>query len=91
MLNRENPLLTLTSGCDIICEYCPNNLNGICDSDSKVSGIDRRCLESLGLSFGEKLLWYELKAFAYEKIISQNKIPNVCLNCQWRSLCGKSE
>lgn len=89
ILNTENPLLTLTNGCDVICEYCPNNIDGICNSECKVGRIDRRCLESYGLDFGDKLFWLDLKALAREKIISQNKIPDICLDCQWRSLCGK--
>lgn len=87
VLNRDNPLVTLSKECDIICTHCPNNLHGKCIHDEKVSQIDQRCLDEYGLQFGDTIHWYELKQYAYEKIIYANKLTGVCQNCEWRTLC----
>lgn len=86
-LEGENPLLTLTNNCDIICENCPNNKNYRCLSEEKTAAIDRRCLDEYGLKAGDKIRWNEIKELAREKIISKNKIPCVCRDCEWRNLC----
>lgn len=87
MLEKENPFLTLTEHCDIICENCPNNIRGICSSDRKVTNIDKRCIEKYDMRFGDTIRWSELKKLAYEHIISKNQLATVCHNCQWRTLC----
>jgi len=87
ILEKENPLLRLTEHCDIICENCPNNIDGICKDNKKVSSIDRRCLETYNMQFDDIIRWSELKKLAYNNIISQKQLATVCHDCAWRTLC----
>jgi len=88
-LNNNNPVVSLTNECDVICEKCPNNVKGICTSQKKVSDIDKRCIQRYGLSFGDRMQWSELKRLAFEKIIDCHQLGEVCRNCEWRGICIK--
>lgn len=87
MLEKENPLLTLTPECDIICKNCPENKNKKCHSHCKVSTIDKNCLIKYNMKFGNKIHWKDLKKLANENIIQKNLISEVCGNCRWQNLC----
>ncbi len=89
MLDEEDPIVTLTDSCDIICGFCPNNLNGRCISQDKVCDIDNRCLDELKLNIGDKIYWKQLRTAARSKIIDKNKLINVCRRCQWSGICQK--
>lgn len=88
MLNLKNPLLDLSEKCDIICRFCPNNIDGICTAENKVHAIDSRCLDEIGLSFGDNIRWSELKSAAAGKIIKNGRLQNVCQTCQWSDICN---
>lgn len=86
MLDSENPNVTLTKGCDIICAACPNNAKG-CLCEHKVQSIDRRCLGELNLKFGDTVRWSKLKSLARDNIIIKDKLGVVCEDCQWSDIC----
>ncbi len=87
MLDNENPLITLTDECDIICENCPKNIDGKCTDNNKVSRIDEKVIAELSLAFGDKIRWNELKELSFNEIINKKKIDIVCGNCAWKDLC----
>ena len=86
-LDRENPLCILCEDCDIVCEKCPHQLSGTCISHDKVHQIDLNCLAEYGLSFGDVIVWSDLKNLAYERIIEKDQIKSICQNCQWATIC----
>ena len=79
---------TLVDGCDAICAGCPNNRNGVCETDEKVRAIDRRAIEEMGIRFGDTLSWRDLSTLAKERIIAAGKLPEVCRDCEWIGICG---
>lgn len=86
---EDDPPITLTDGCDDVCAACPHKLGSRCDHDEKVSAIDRRAREHMGLQSGDMLSWRELAALAREKVISAEKLREVCRDCQWIDICSK--
>ena len=80
--------VTLVDGCDAICEGCPNNRNGVCETDAKVNAIDRRAISAMGLSFGDTLPWRTLSALATQRIIAPGTLPDVCRDCEWIGICA---
>lgn len=82
--------VTVTDGCDAICEGCPNNRRGVCETDEKVRAIDARAIEAMGLHSGDALPWQELSALAKEKIILPEKLKNVCRDCEWIDVCMRN-
>ncbi len=87
-LGGDGASVTLTGDCDAICSRCPNNRDGVCETDEKVKAIDRRAIEAMGLSFGETLPWRALSALAKEKILAAGTLSDVCRDCEWIGLCA---
>ena len=81
-------IVTLTDGCDAICSRCPNNRDGVCETDEKVKAIDRRAIEAMGLRIGETLPWRALSALAKERIVAAGTLTDVCRDCEWIGLCA---
>ena len=79
--------VTLVDGCDAICAGCPNNRDGVCETDEKVKAIDRRAIEAMGLCFFDTLPWSDLSALAGEKILAAEKLGAVCRDCEWIGIC----
>ena len=86
-LNHPDAAVTLTSTCDCICAGCPNNRNGVCETDAKVRAIDRRAIEAMGLSFGDTLLWRDLCELAKLRILAPKRLNSVCGDCEWIDIC----
>ena len=89
MLGREDPLITLTVGADRICCRCPNNMEGHCETEEKVTRYDNAVLNLCGLSDGDILRWGEFRSLVREKIISPGLLSQVCGDCMWFYICGK--
>ena len=79
--------VTLTDGCDCICSGCPNNRNGVCETDEKVRAIDRRAMEAMRLSCGDTLSWRDLSALAKDRVVLSGRLSDVCRDCEWIALC----
>ena len=82
--------VTLTDGCDAICAGCPNNKDGVCETDEKVRAIDRRTIEAMGLHVSDRLPWHALSALAKYRIVAEGTLPEVCRGCEWLGLCGEA-
>ncbi len=80
--------VTLTDGCDAICSGCPNNRDGVCETEEKVQAIDRCAIEAMGLSFCDTLPWRDLSALAKDRIILPDRLEDVCRDCAWIGICG---
>ncbi len=91
VLKTDDPYVSLTSSCDIICEGCPHNIGGVCDTADKVGGFDSRALKAMGLRDGDSLSWSELSRLSKERIISSGKLPEVCDGCMWLSICNRKK
>ena len=87
MLEESGSFAELTEDCDIVCLSCPNNIDGVCCEHSKINAIDRRCLDALGLEFGESIAWSELKYLSASKVDSTEKLFEICRDCCWSDIC----
>lgn len=81
--------IEITNDCDMICSACPENADGICRSADKVSGIDKRAAEYMGIKTGERSPWRRISALAMDKIIDKGKLKDVCRDCKWIDICNK--
>lgn len=86
MLNT-NPLIRITGGADIICEKCPNNIQGTCTTAQKVTKYDRDVLLQCNLAEGMILPFAEFQARVRENILCAGKRESICGNCQWNDIC----
>ena len=88
-LEKNNPQICVTFGTDEICRACPNNINGQCNGDEKVSAIDKRCLDALNIKDNTIINYKDYKALIKEKILDKAIGINICKDCQWTHICYK--
>ena len=89
LLAGDDPVVTLSGGCDRICEACPKNLGGICETEEKVRAIDRRVLEALSYHAGDTVRWSELYEKANNEIVSRGRLSEICRDCRWITICNR--
>ena len=77
----------LTEGADDLCAACPHNAGGRCDSQEKVTRMDRGVLAALDLSYGQRDSWDALARRAAERVLSTEEFERICADCQWIELC----
>jgi hypothetical protein len=87
----SNPESKLISECDVICAYCPHNINGICcetiDSAQKIKKMDLIVLNKLKLKVGTKGRIKEFISLANSTLKNLSDIQDVCGNCNWQKKC----
>ena len=79
--------IQLTEGADDLCAACPHNAGGRCDSQEKVTRMDRGVLAALDLSYGQRDSWDALARRAAERVLSTEEFQRICADCQWIELC----
>ena len=84
---ESNPTIYISTQTDIICAKCPNNKQGLCETESKVIAYDRQVMKYCGLSEGMVMPYADFKRAVYENILIPNKREEICGNCQWSELC----
>lgn len=87
----DNPLICITNQADVICSKCPNLMEGICNTQDKVTEYDRKVLEKCHLSSGDILPFLTFHNLILDNIIRPRKREEICGNCQWTSLCHIAE
>lgn len=86
---NENPLVKLSNQTDIVCQKCPNNHEGICETADKVASYDRQVLSHCGLTVGTILPFAQFQKMVQETIIAPGKRESICGDCQWNEICRK--
>lgn len=88
---NKNPYIQIVADKDIICYSCPNLENGVCNSQHKVSTIDKKVLSICGLDKDTIIKSDDFFKIVKEKIIKSNKLNYVCSNCEWFNICSKKQ
>lgn len=83
--------ITVTQGCDDLCQMCPNNIKGSCASLQKVALMDSGVLRVCELAYGENIPWRHLADRAHERIFETDAFIQICACCQWFDLCRRTE
>lgn len=89
VLNENDPIITIAEGADLICAKCPHNGENGCETAEKVSRYDGAVLKICGLSAGDLLSWQDFRDTVRKKIISENRLGEVCADCCWYGICSK--
>ena len=82
-------ILQITTGCDVLCQACPHNVNDQCEDEAKVSLFDQRIVNLAGVLFQDShpTSLNALCQNAYEEILQQGHLAEVCGECEWARLC----
>lgn len=86
-LNQELTL-TLHSGTDILCDACPNNLQGECKTAEQVAGYDRAVLNLSSLNAGDTISITSFLKQVKQEIIQKDRLKDICSDCSWYSICS---
>ena len=83
--------VTLVCGTDIVCSSCPNNMNGVCDTEDKVMRYDKAVLEACGLSNGDEIPYSEFIETVRRQVIENGNRKKICGDCSWDYICSKKD
>lgn len=83
--------VTLTAGCDDLCEACPHNQDSVCASSEKVAQLDAGVRDALGLSASASGTWAALSESARSRILLTDVFYQICACCEWYPLCRQTE
>ena len=86
-LTSETPVC-LTVGTDAVCEPCPHNRNGLCDTPERTAAWDREVLELCGLGEGYILKFGDFTRLVQDNILELGLRADICGGCQWNELCN---
>lgn len=84
----QAPEIVVTDAPDDICASCPHQTAHTCDKEIEdalihATELDRRVLEWLGISTGQRFLRDELLALLLAKITPED-VAIICNGCQWQ-------
>lgn len=80
--------ILLVKGADRVCAACPHNRAGVCETAEKVARYDAACLKACGRSYGETVLWKDLRRLVFERILSRpGERGKICSDCRWDAVC----
>ena len=77
---------------DSICFACPNKINeSLCTTQSKITKLDSKHQQILGLKIGEILSWKEAKV-KIKKYMTVQQFDYTCDGCSWKEygICQKA-
>ena len=83
----DNAVIRISAQADEICKKCPNNINGMCKTESKVTRYDKKVLEYCGLKDGTIISFNEFRDIVNRCIIDSGNRKEICGDCQWNELC----
>ncbi|MEJ8737996.1 DUF1284 domain-containing protein [Erysipelotrichaceae bacterium HCN-30851] len=87
LIDNPKVQITITHGCDDICERCPNNINELCTSFDKVARLDTSVLMICNFDYGQTVSWIKLANKARRCIFETNRFNNICHECEWNEIC----
>jgi hypothetical protein len=79
--------IQLQSETDLLCEHCPHNCGGVCETAEKAAKYDRACLEFCGLKNGALLSWEEFRGLVRQRILAAGRREEICGDCGWSGIC----
>lgn len=86
----KNPMITLVTHSDIICEYCPHKDFNSCDTPSKVMSYDLSVLKMCNLKENDSILWNDFRNLVKTNILENGSFDSVCSDCQWSYICHQT-
>ncbi|HAJ96462.1 MAG TPA: DUF1284 domain-containing protein [Ruminococcus sp.] len=90
-LHEYNPYIALTVGADVLCSHCPHCIDNVCECSEKVQRFDKAVLQYCNLSEGSEMPWNDFQSIVKESILKKGLLAEICGDCQWFGICGKSK
>lgn len=84
---ENSSLIQLVESEDSICACCPNNKQSGCIYSDKVLRYDNAVLDICNFSAQQVLTWKQFSDLVNSRIIKENKLDDICGDCEWKSIC----
>ena len=84
---RQEIELCADSVDDVLCNYCPRNIDDVCAAEVKASRFDTACLQICGFAIGQRLPWEDFRRALRRDIIDAGRLGEVCAGCEWLAVC----
>ena len=84
---HQNPDIMLTCSGDVLCDYCPHDRDGICETAEKVYRYDMAVLSLCGLCEWQTLHWKDFRTLVEQHILHLAIRKTICGDCEWDALC----
>ena len=81
--------VTLVCSTDFVCSSCPNNINGVCNTEDKVMRYDKAVLEACGLRDGDEIPYSQFIDAVRLQVIASGRRKSICGDCSWDYICSK--
>lgn len=81
----DQVLLEVTRVADAICAPCPHRRGTGCAEIAKITALDTRHAQALGLEAGMQLSWREAQARIRAQV-APGDLAQLCAGCQWLEL-----
>lgn len=79
----QNPMIELVNGTDQVCAVCHHRVEKSgCDAQEKVALYDAAVLALSGYSVGDVLPWADFFASVQGNILTQNRLQEICADCE---------
>lgn len=91
LLEKENPVVNIVEGADMICEECPHRRGNACKNEESVCGHDKRVYEQVIEKVGKQAHWSEITTAIYNNIIHAGIMKSTCGECRWSDICFKKQ
>jgi len=89
-LVQDDPSMTigLVSGCDDVCEACPNKEGEGCAFGNSVLLKDASAKKFLKIDVGTEAKAGDLMALVKDRLRGVNDMKDVCSECDWSGICN---
>ena len=77
--------ITVIETADSICAPCPERRGSGCSKLEKITGLDQRHADALGLVAGQTITWQEAQT-RIRNAVQPGDLAQLCQDCQWRPL-----
>ncbi len=78
------------NSCDDLCEKCPNRIDTLCESESKIISLDINTNRILSIEYNKLYTYISLKQKYSNIIKTEEDIKSVCGDCCWIDICTKN-
>ncbi len=76
---------------DIVCRNCPNNEEGVCNTQEKVKRYDEEVLMACGLEEDDEISYGDFIKLVKLQIIDAGIRSEICGDCSWDHICSGKE
>jgi hypothetical protein len=73
----------------MVCANCPNNRDGVCESQEKVLRYDTAVLEACEIEDGATMAYEEFISVVRHRVIDAGLREQICGDCEWNELCRR--